>query len=59
MIGGVFNGEGRNQVQNINQSYFYVGRLEVTPLGKVPYEGVDVRRQLRDCRSRLRTATTS
>ena len=33
LIGGVFNGEGRNQVQNINQAYFYAGRLEITPLG--------------------------
>jgi hypothetical protein len=33
VIGGVFNGEGRNQVQNINEAYFYAGRVEVTPLG--------------------------
>ena len=34
LVGGVFNGEGTNQVQNINQKFLYAGRLEVTPLGK-------------------------
>lgn len=38
VIGGVFNGEGRNEVQNINQSYLYAGRVEITPIGDVqPY----------------------
>jgi len=38
VIGGVFNGETRNQVQNINQSYLYAGRVELTVLGDVqPY----------------------
>jgi len=38
LIGGVFNGEGRNQVQNINQSYFYAGRAEYTLIGEMaPY----------------------
>ena len=38
LIGGVFNGEGRNQVQNINERYFWAGRIEVTPIGDVqPY----------------------
>jgi hypothetical protein len=38
VIGGIFNGEGRNQVQNINERYFWAGRIEVTPLGDVqPY----------------------
>ncbi len=38
VIAGVFDGEGRNQVQNINQSYLYAGRIEVTPVGTVaPY----------------------
>ncbi|HET9989352.1 MAG TPA: porin [Kofleriaceae bacterium] len=38
VIGGVFNGEGRNQVQNINQSYLYAGRVEFTPIGDMaPY----------------------
>jgi hypothetical protein len=32
-IGGVFNGEGRNQVQNINEAYLWAGRVEFTPLG--------------------------
>jgi len=34
VLGGVFNGEGPNQVQNINQKFLYAGRLEVTPLGR-------------------------
>jgi len=34
VIGAVFNGEGPNQVENINQEYFYVGRMEVTALGQ-------------------------
>jgi hypothetical protein len=39
VIGGMYNGEGKNQVQNINQSYLYAGRIEITPLGKEqPYE---------------------
>jgi hypothetical protein len=33
-VGGVFNGEGRNQVDNGNQRYLWAGRLEVTALGK-------------------------
>lgn len=38
VIAGAFNGENRNQVQNINQSYLYAGRIEFTPLGDVqPY----------------------
>jgi hypothetical protein len=38
VIAGVFNGEGRNQVQNINQSYFYAGRIEYSLLGhQAPY----------------------
>jgi hypothetical protein len=39
VIGGVFNGEGRDQVQNINDSYLYSGRVEVTVLGdEMPFE---------------------
>ncbi len=34
LIAGVFNGDGRNQVENINQSYLYAARLEVSPLGR-------------------------
>jgi len=30
---GMFNGEGRNQVQNINEDYLFAGRVEVTPFG--------------------------
>jgi hypothetical protein len=30
---GAFNGETRNQVQNINEGYLYAGRIEVTPIG--------------------------
>jgi hypothetical protein len=33
VIAGVFDGEGRDQVQNINDSYLYAARVEVTPLG--------------------------
>lgn len=31
---GAFDGEGPNQVENINESLFYAGRLEITPIGK-------------------------
>jgi len=34
LTGGVFNGEGRNQVQNVDQRFLYAGRLEVRPLGR-------------------------
>jgi len=34
VVGGVFNGEGPNQVQNINQKFLYAGRVEITPLGR-------------------------
>ncbi len=38
LIGGVFNGEGRDQIQNINERYLWAGRIEVTPFGDVaPY----------------------
>ena len=38
LIGGVFNGEGRDQIQNINERYLWAGRIEVTPIGDVqPY----------------------
>lgn len=33
VIAGMFNGEGKNQIQNINEDYLYAGRIEVTPLG--------------------------
>jgi hypothetical protein len=33
VIAGAFNGEGKNQIQNINESYLYAGRVEVTPFG--------------------------
>jgi hypothetical protein len=33
LIGGAWNGEGQNQVQNINQSYLWAARVEVTPIG--------------------------
>jgi hypothetical protein len=32
--GGVFNGEGKNQVQNLNEQYLYAGRIEITPFGR-------------------------
>jgi hypothetical protein len=35
---GSFNGEGRDQGQNINNSFFTAGRLEITPIGEqAPY----------------------
>ncbi len=33
VIAGAFNGEGKNQIQNINEGYLYAGRIEVTPFG--------------------------
>ncbi len=33
---GVFNGEGQNVANNIDDDYTYAGRLEVHPLGEVP-----------------------
>jgi hypothetical protein len=33
VIAGAFNGEGKNQIQNINEGYLYAGRVEVTPVG--------------------------
>ena len=34
MILGAFDGEGKNQVENINESYLYAGRLEISPFGR-------------------------
>lgn len=34
VVAGMFNGEGPNQVQNINQKFLYAGRVEITPLGR-------------------------
>lgn len=34
---GIFNGEGRNQTQNVDEAYLYAGRLAVTPFGKDRY----------------------
>jgi hypothetical protein len=31
---GAFNGEGRNQVENINESYLWAARLELSPWGR-------------------------
>jgi len=31
--GGMFNGEGRNQIENIDQKFLYVGRLAFRPIG--------------------------
>lgn len=33
-IAGVFNGEGPNQIENINQKFLYAGRVELNVLGK-------------------------
>jgi hypothetical protein len=32
--GGVFDGEGTNQPQNLDQHFMYVGRVEIHPLGR-------------------------
>jgi hypothetical protein len=32
--GGVFDGEGTNQLQNLDEKYMYVGRVEIHPLGR-------------------------
>ena len=38
LMAGSFNGEGRDQGQNINESYLHAGRLEITPIGEqAPY----------------------
>jgi hypothetical protein len=34
LIGGVFNGEGTNVIENINQKYMWTGRAEVTVFGE-------------------------
>ncbi len=34
LIGGVFNGEGTNVIENINQKYLWTGRAEVTLVGE-------------------------
>jgi hypothetical protein len=34
LIGGAFNGEGTNVIENINQKYLWTGRVEVTVLGE-------------------------
>ena len=35
---GSFNGEGKDQGQNINESFLHAGRLEITPIGEqAPY----------------------
>ncbi len=34
VIAGVFNGEGKNQVENINQSYLLTARVELSPWGR-------------------------
>lgn len=36
LIGGVFNGEGPNQVENLDENYFHVARGEVTLVGQDP-----------------------
>ena len=34
VIVGVFNGDGKNQVENINEHYLFAGRLEISPFGR-------------------------
>jgi hypothetical protein len=36
LIGGVFDGEGKNQVENINERFLYVARIEISPFGGGP-----------------------
>ncbi len=36
LVAGSFNGDGRNQVQNTNESFLHAARLELTPLGTAP-----------------------
>lgn len=41
LSGGVFNGEGRNRIENVNDAMLYAGRLNITPFGtrERPFEG--------------------
>jgi len=32
--GGIFNGEGRNRIQNVDEHFLYVGRVEIKPIGR-------------------------
>jgi hypothetical protein len=34
VIGGVFDGEGKNQVENIDEHFFFTGRIELSPFGR-------------------------
>jgi hypothetical protein len=34
VFAGVFNGEGKNQVENLNAKYLYTARVEVSPWGR-------------------------
>ncbi len=34
LVLGAFNGDGKNQVENINQSFLWAARLELTPIGR-------------------------
>jgi hypothetical protein len=34
VLAGMFNGEGPNQIENINQKFLYAGRVELNVLGK-------------------------
>lgn len=34
VIAGAFDGDGKNQVENINQSYLFAARVEVSPFGR-------------------------
>jgi len=37
VIGSAFNGEGKDMMQNGNESLLYTGRVEITPLGSDPF----------------------
>jgi hypothetical protein len=34
VIVGMFNGDGKNQVENINEAYLFAARLEISPFGR-------------------------
>jgi hypothetical protein len=34
IIGGIYNGEQKNQIENINQKFLYAARVELSPIGR-------------------------
>lgn len=39
---GVFNGEGQNAIENLDDTYLYAGRFELAPLGRVSHDEPDL-----------------